>query len=72
MAAINQSNVTVNFDPLVQSWDLSKLAQLVGVDYLGSRVSLLPPVLVFTIDLPEIFVCSVAAIIRTYLQTNYR
>lgn len=28
--------------------------------------------LVFTIDLPEIFICSVAAIIRTYLQNNYR
>ena len=68
LSAIKQSTVSVRFNPLMQQWDLSMLALCHGIPVGNNRMNLLTPFLVFTIDIPEIFIASVSSMIRTYLH----
>jgi len=70
LSSINMSKFGMRFNPLVQQWDLSLLAQFGGIKDQGRNVSIVP-FLVFTIDMPRIFMDAVCAIIRTFFQRMY-
>ena len=70
LSSLNMSKYGMRFNPLIQQWDLSLLAQFDGIKGQGRNRSLMP-FLVFTIDMPVIFMDAVCAIIRTFFQRMY-
>jgi hypothetical protein len=56
----------VRFNPLIQQWDLNLLAQFDGVGQNNDKEVSLIPFIVFTIDMPAIFMDTVCAMIRSY------
>jgi hypothetical protein len=57
----------VRFNPLVQQWDLSLLSQFDGVgDNDDNKDVSLMPFVVFTIDMPALYMDTVCAMIRSY------
>jgi len=56
----------VRFNPLVQQWDLSLLSQFDGVGGNYNKDVSLMPFVVFTIDMPALYMDTVCAMIRSY------
>lgn len=71
LSSINLSKFCVRFNPLVQQWDLNLLAQFDGVGHSDQRLVALMPFLVFTIDMPIIFMDTVCSMIRSYFHHVY-
>jgi hypothetical protein len=56
----------VRFNPLVQQWDLSLLSQFDGIGDNDNKDVSLMPFVVFTIDMPALYMDTVCAMIRSY------
>ena len=56
----------MRFNPLVQQWDLSLLSQFDGIGDIDNKDVSLMPFVVFTIDMPALYMDTVCAMIRSY------